>query len=81
MYIDTDIYMYCVKEGAVLVLVMKMLGDIIPRHNNEYHLNFNFLPITFLDFVVESREIPKIITETEILNFFNLVLQSCLLFL
>lgn len=70
--IDTDIYMYCVKEGAVLVLVMKMFGDIIPRHNNEYHLNFNFSPITFLDFVVESREIPKIITETKILNFFNL---------
>jgi hypothetical protein len=74
--ITANIYMYCIKEGAVLVLAMKMFGDIIPRHNNEYHLNFYFSPITFLDFVDESREIPKIISETGVLNFFNMCIAK-----
>lgn len=50
---------------------MKMCGDIIPRYFEDYHLNFNFSPITFLDFDIEAKNIPEIIIETKELNLFN----------
>jgi len=69
--VNTNIYMYCVKDNAVLVLVMKMYGDIIPRLFDDYHLRFNFSPITFLDFEIEAENIPNIIIVTEKLNLLN----------
>lgn len=68
--VNSQVYMYCIKSGAVLVMATGIKGDIVPRLD-EWVLSFRFTPITFLNFELEAEHIPKTILNNPLLKKVN----------
>jgi len=68
--VDKLIYMYCVKDKAVLILSMEIHGVLVPRMD-DWSLNFKFFGITFLNFEIEAEHIPSYIMASDLLFKIN----------
>lgn len=68
--VNSKVYLYCIKSGAVLVLSTEIKGDIVPRLD-DWGLSFRYAPITFLNFQLEAEYIPNSILNTPLLRNVN----------
>ncbi len=74
--INDQMYIYCIKGDDVLVLSGKIRGNIAPENiSNIWHLTFEFVGITFLNFENTGNYIISEIENSKNLTKYNMLLS------